>query len=146
MERLLLRMFVTAAALGGLLAVLMVGATLAQDSACVRVDGPGGVYVNLANDANAEAITHVREAVARGEARILHWDPDNADRRRSLSLRGVPTRTGFDRDEYPPAASVEGGTGADIAYIDPGDNRSAGSRMSAQMRPYCDGQAFILEP
>jgi len=29
-------------------------------------------------------------------------------------LRGIPTKKGFDRDEYPPAMSDEGGKGADV--------------------------------
>jgi len=107
---------------------------------------PAGVYVNLDNVKNAEAIDHVRDAVAKGQPRILHWDPADSDARRKASLRGVATAPGKDRDEYPPAASAEGGTGADVRLISSSDNRSAGSRMNAQMSVYCAGTRFVLEP
>jgi hypothetical protein len=57
----------------------------------------------------------------------------------------VKTAPGKDRDEYPPALSVEGGAGADVKLITSGDNRSAGSTMKAQLAPFCEGQAFIIE-
>jgi hypothetical protein len=116
----------------------------AQTPGCVTVTP--GVYVDLNDVTNAQTIAHERAAVANGQARILHWDPADADAHRALSLKGHRARSGFDRDEYPPAATQEGGTGADIAYISPSDNRSAGARMKAQMAPFCPGQAFILEP
>lgn len=116
----------------------------AQAPSCVTVSP--GVYVDLNNLTNAQTIAHERAAVANGEARILHIDRPDADAHRAESLRGIPARSGFDRDEYPPAMSREGGTGADVQYISPADNRSAGSRMRAQLAPYCEGQAFILEP
>ena len=34
-----------------------------------------------------------------------------------VRLRGIPTRRGFDRDEYPPALSDEGGRGAHVRYV-----------------------------
>jgi hypothetical protein len=116
--------------------------------ACVRIVGPGdsGVYVNLNNESNAQTIAHARAAVAAGEPRILHWDPADAVAHRRASLRGIPKVPGKDLDEYPPASTAEGGAGADVLPIDPSDNRSAGARMGAVMRPYCPGQAFILEP
>lgn len=124
---------------------------------------PSGIFVNLANDLNAQTIRHVRDAVARGEPRVLHWEPVGADARRDASLRGFPIWSRLspearraidpdhpdlthDRDEYPPAASAEGGAGADVEYILSADNRSAGSRMRAQIGVYCAGTTFILEP
>jgi len=115
---------------------------------CVTVHGAGdsGIYVNLSNEASPAAIAHIRDAVARGKARILHWAPELADVHRKAALRGVATRAGFDRDEYPPAASFEGGAGSDVRLIPSADNRSAGQRLGVVMRPYCTGQAFIVEP
>ena len=63
--------------------------------------------------------------------RVLHLDRAGADANREASLRDVPTRPGFDRDEYPPAASREGGAGADVRYVVSSENRSAGSYMVA---------------
>jgi hypothetical protein len=60
-------------------------------------------------------------------------------------LRGIPTKPGYDRDEYPPAMSDEGGTRADVRYVLSAENRSAGSVMRNQLAPYCDEQRFIFE-
>jgi hypothetical protein len=113
---------------------------------CDREPNGHAIVVNLDNEKAKETIQHARDAVAAGSPRYLHWSPDGADARRKASLRGHPKVPGRDLDEYPPAASLEGGRGADIRAISRSDNRSAGSRMGTQMRPYCDGQAFILEP
>lgn len=118
----------------------------APPTTCDRSHNGLAVVVNLDNELNAGSIAHVREAVAAGKHRVLHIARALAQVHRAQSLRGVPTRTGFDRDEYPPAASAEGGTGADIDYVRSSDNRSAGSRMKVQLTGYCEGQAFILEP
>lgn len=130
---------------------------------CKTIADPSALAVNLADDLNAEAIEHVRDSVARGQPRVVHWDPAGAEARRDASLRGFPTwgqlsldrrkaidpdhfALAHDRDEYPPAASREGGAGADVAYILSADNRSAGSRMRSQVEDYCVGTAFLLEP
>jgi hypothetical protein len=46
----------------------------------------------------------------------------------------VPTQSGFDRDEYPPAMFAEGGRDASVKYISPSDNRGAGSTMGWELR------------
>jgi hypothetical protein len=122
--------------------------TPAPAPTCIRVaaSGDSGVYVNLSDADSPAAIAHVRAAIAGGQPRILHWDPADAAAHRRASLRGVKTAPGQDRDEYPPAASAEGGAGADVRLIPSSDNRSAGARMGAVMRPFCAGQAFIVEP
>lgn len=107
---------------------------------------PLAVVVNLDDQKNDDTIAHARAAVIAGKPRMLHIARALADAHRNASLRGIPTKRGFDRDEYPPAASAEGGRGADVEYVESSDNRSAGSRMKIQLRLYCDGQAFILEP
>lgn len=116
--------------------------------ACVTVKGPGdsGVFVNLSDDVTPESVQHIREAWERGQPKLLHWDPSLADAHRRASLKGVSTAPGKDRDEYPPAAAREGGAGADVRLIGSSDNRSAGQRLGAVMRPYCDGQAFTFLP
>lgn len=87
---------------------------------------------------------HVVDAVAGGEPAILHIDRAGADANRDASLRGIPTRPGYDRDEYPPAVSREGGSGADVRYVPSSDNRGAGTVMGERLSPYCDGQRFRL--
>lgn len=78
------------------------------------------------------------------EPRHLHIDRPDADAHRAASLAGIPTKTGFDRDEYPPAMSAEGGAGADVAYVPSSENRSQGSVMGQELSAYCDGQGFEL--
>jgi hypothetical protein len=46
---------------------------------------------------------HFRSAVRRGWPRRLVLNRRGADARRERLLRDIPTRDGFDRDEYPPA-------------------------------------------
>jgi Deoxyribonuclease NucA/NucB len=140
-----------------------------------KAAGDSGVFVNLANGVSPEAIAHVQAAVRAGQPRLLHWDPADADAHRAASLRGIKTwgqlpldqrerydpDTGrfdapagsyalatapHDRDEYPPASSAEGGTGADVRYILSSDNRSAGQRLGAVMGGFCALQPFIVEP
>ena len=48
---------------------------------------------------------------------IFTIDRDMASAQRAKSLDGVPTKKGFDRDEFPMAMFKEGGTGASIRYI-----------------------------
>lgn len=79
------------------------------------------------------------------EARLLHWDPEDAEKHRAQSLKGIPSRPNQDRDEYPPAASREGGKGADVRYIDDSENQSAGAKMKAAMDGFCTGQPFRFE-
>lgn len=121
---------------------------MAQDTACTRFTGSGdsGVYVNLNNETSSQTIAHELEARAAGQPRILHWRPDLADANRRAALRGIATAPGFDRDEYPPASSLEGGKGSDVKLVLRADNRSAGQRLGAVMHQYCSGQAFIIEP
>jgi hypothetical protein len=87
---------------------------------------------------------HVLAAIGAGHARILHLDRTGAEGNRARSLAGIPTRRGYDRDEYPPAVSSEGGTGADVRYVPSADNRGAGSVLGDRLEHYCDGQRFRL--
>lgn len=95
---------------------------------------------------------HFLAAVRAGWPQILTINRAGADQRRDRLLRGVPTRAGYDRDEYPPAtargrgAKVEGqnpsGWMASIAYVRSSENRSHGATMGAALRKYCDGVTF----
>lgn len=136
----------TVAALLVVFLMLIVATAHPQAPTCDREPHGHAIVVNLDNGKSPEAIRHEREAVASGSPRYLHWAPARAAANRAASLRGVATKAGFDRDEYPPAATAEGGAGADVRLIPAADNRSAGARIGAIMRPYCAGQAFILEP
>jgi hypothetical protein len=81
---------------------------------------------------------------AAGHPALLHIDRENADLHREQSLAGFPPRAGYDRDEYPVAMSEEGGYGASVRYIDPADNRGAGSSMGNQLEEWCEEQPFRI--
>jgi Deoxyribonuclease NucA/NucB len=146
------RLLVLCALIGAGEVAYLLGDAVAQIPApapsCVTLKAPGdsGIYVNLSNVDSPETIQHVRDAVANGQPRILHWDPADADAHRKASLKGHPTAPGKQRDEYPPAASAEGGAGADVRLITSRDNSTSGQRMGAVMHAFCPGTAFILEP
>jgi hypothetical protein len=109
---------------------------------CRRVAGV--VVVRISGHRYPYTADHIADAIAAGEPRVLHIDRAGADANRDASLRGIPTRTGYDRDEYPPAMSREGGTGADVRYVPSADNRGAGTVMGERLHPYCEGQRFGL--
>jgi hypothetical protein len=112
----------------------------AAAAACQRQQS--SVYVELSRSRYPETTDHFADAIAAGHPALLHIDRENADLHRDQSLEGSPPREGFDRDEYPVAMSAEGGYGADIRYIDPADNRGAGSTMGKQLEPWCEDQPF----
>ncbi|PAD80137.1 hypothetical protein CHH67_01540 [Paenibacillus campinasensis] len=60
-------------------------------------------------------------------------DRAGADDNRNESLKGIPTKKGYDRDDWPMAMCAEGGVGASVKYIDPSDNRCAGSWVVSQL-------------
>ncbi|WP_435168208.1 NucA/NucB deoxyribonuclease domain-containing protein [Paenibacillus glycanilyticus] len=90
-------------------------------------------------DRYPETAKHIREAMASGESKICTIDRENAEENRKESLKDIPTKKGYDRDEWPMAMCKEGGDGADIAYIAPSDNRGAGAWVSNQLDTFPDG-------
>jgi len=70
--------------------------------------------------------------------RVLTIDrPGASDNRKAWQQQykdTVPAKSGFDRDEYPPAMFAEGGRDASVKYISPSDNRGAGSTMGWDLR------------
>jgi len=86
-----------------------------------------------------ETAQHVKEAILKGESPYCTIDRSGADKRREESLRGIPVKHGLDRDEFPMAMCLEGGSGADIRYIHPGDNRGAGAWVGRKLSNYPDG-------
>ena len=88
---------------------------------------------------------HVRDAIRKGKPRLLHIARDRAKANREASTSRYKTKKGFDRDEYPPAMSVEGGAGADVRLVKSKDNKGAGSSMGHQLHAYCNGAAFVIK-
>jgi hypothetical protein len=98
-----------------------------------------------------ESAQHIEEAQAgtiwsgddddlgRPKPSILTIDRAREKANRQASLRPVDTRPGKDRDEYPPAMFREGGPGASVKYVRPGDNKGAGSGMGNRLRGLPEG-------
>ncbi|WP_407074314.1 NucA/NucB deoxyribonuclease domain-containing protein [Paenibacillus lacisoli] len=82
---------------------------------------------------------HIREAIDAGASSVCTIDRKGAAANRELSLKHVKVKKGYDRDEWPMAMCAEGGTGADVKYISPKDNRGAGSWVSHKLESYPDG-------
>lgn len=97
------------------------------------------VQITFPADRYPETAQHIQNAIESGHSAICTIDRDGAENNRKLSLRGVETKKGYDRDEWPMAMCAEGGEGADIEYISPSDNRGAGSWVGNKLEDYPDG-------
>lgn len=152
----MLRVTLALASVVSVIGVAAVAASPPDDASCKTQKH--SVIVNLDNVKHRHILDHAWDAQrgdeqqsipasrdGKPEAKLMHWDPADATKHRAQSLKGIPTKPRYDRDEYPPAASREGGTGADVRYVGSAENRSAGSVMGAQLRPYCSGQPFRFE-
>lgn len=102
-----------------------------DDSEIVQLEFPADRY--------PETAEHIQEAIESGESAVCTISREDAEENRKESLSGVPTKKGYDRDEWPMAMCAEGGSGADIEYITPSDNRGAGSWVGNQLEGYADG-------
>lgn len=103
------------------------------------------VVVNLSYQKYPHILTHAWDAIDKGKPRQLHIDRGDADLHRSESLKGIPTKHGYDRDEFPPAMSSEGGTGADVRYVKSAENRGSGEVVGHALSKYPDGTCFEYE-
>lgn len=103
------------------------------------------VVLEFPADKYPETAAHIKVAIAKGESAICTVDRDGAEANRDNSLAGIPTKDGYDRDEWPMAMCAEGGEGADIAYVTPTDNRGAGSWVSNQIEQYKDGTRVMFK-
>ncbi|WP_223274363.1 RHS repeat-associated core domain-containing protein [Escherichia albertii] len=82
---------------------------------------------------------HIADAIKAGHASIVTILRNAAKSNRKLSLKGIKTRLGLDRDEWPMAMFKEGGKDAHIRHIDPSDNRGAGSSIGDILSNLPDG-------
>lgn len=100
---------------------------------------------------------HTRAAIARGWPSVMVISRRGKDERRERLLQNIPTRAGFDRDEYPAAVGRGRANGtqrglirgvgpigwmADVAYVPSSENRSHGASLGAKLRRFCDGVRF----
>ena len=136
-------------ALTALPASATVGARV--DTTCVTARGIRSISFSATKYPNVRR--HFRAALTRGWPRTLVINREGAEDRRDRLLRGIDTRPGLDRDEYPPAVGrgrgkgLRRGTGprgwkADVRFVPSSENRSHGSTMGQLLRPFCDGTRF----
>jgi hypothetical protein len=89
----------------------------------------------------------------KGWPRRLIVNRRGADARRDRLLEDIPTKDGFDRDEYPPAVGRGKGKGlergrhprgwkAHVRYVPSSENRSHGASLGAQLADWCNGTRF----
>nr|WP_309868729.1 NucA/NucB deoxyribonuclease domain-containing protein [Desmospora profundinema] len=114
---------------------------LEEESEITATETPEAYDLTLTfpTDRYPETASHIADAISKGHSEVCTIDRDGSDRRRELSLANIPTKSGFDRDEWPMAMCEEGGEGASVRYIDPSDNRGAGSWVGNQLREHPDG-------
>jgi len=135
MWKICLRVFSFLIALG--LGMAQVGETQEQKFECFIVLAVSQTKAPL-------SALHIEEAQAAGYPHILTIDRQGTKKRRAASLRGIPTKKGFDRDEYPSAVFLEGGAGASVRYIPANDNRSAGAQIGNQLKGKPNGCNALL--
>ena len=92
-----------------------------------------------------ETFGHIDSAIKKGHPFIVTVQRDAAKLNRKLSLKDIKTKAGKDRDEWPMAMFKEGGTGASVRYIDPSDNRGAGSSIGNILSDLPNGTKVKIE-
>lgn len=97
------------------------------------------ITIEFPSDRYPETAAHIREAIAHGESDTCTIDRTHIGDHRKESLKGIPTKKGKDRDEWPMALCREGGKGADVKYVRPADNRGAGAWIRNKLKKYRDG-------
>jgi hypothetical protein len=111
----------SAASLVGFLGLTVAGANGVTEIRAACTLTRDLVVVDLDDYKHRHIIDHALDARRAGHRRILHIRRDEATANRRASLRGIPTKPRYDRDEYPPAMSDEGGKGADVRYVESGE-------------------------
>jgi hypothetical protein len=120
-------------------------------TSCVRPRGVVPIGFSATKYPHIRA--HVLRALRRGWPRILVLNRRGADARRDRLLEDIPTRAGFDRDEYPPAVARSKGKGltrgshprgwkADVRYVESSENKSHGASLGGKLRRFCNGTRF----
>jgi len=135
--------------LSGLAAILIISAGYLYHEKTLDVSAASNVkydkVIYLPSNRYPETAKHIRSAIKKGKSEICTIDRVDEQIHRKQSLRGIPTKKGYDRDEFPMAMCKEGGTGADIMYISPKDNRGAGSWVSHQVHDWLDGTRVLIK-
>jgi hypothetical protein len=114
-------------------------ASATDGTGCKRPSGV--VSVGFSKTKFPHIRSHELAAIRRGYPRVLTIERDGAASRREHLLADIPTRPGYDRDEFPPAVG-RSVVKADVAYVPSLENRSHGSVMGTKLRRYCSGVRF----
>jgi hypothetical protein len=114
---------------------------VAGTRACQRTNRV--VEVGISATRYPRVLAHIDAAVRAGWPRVLRIRRDGADGRRDRALRGIPTRPGYDRDEWP-MAMARSDWRAHVAYVPSGENRGAGASVGLKLRRWCDGTRFTV--
>ncbi|WP_053460727.1 RHS repeat-associated core domain-containing protein, partial [Xenorhabdus sp. GDc328] len=101
--------------------------------------------LKLTGSVYPQTFRHIDEAIKAGHPYIVTIQRETAKLNRKLSLKDVKTKKGADRDEWPMAMFKEGGHGASVRYIDPSDNRGAGSSIGKILSELPDGTKIRVE-
>ncbi len=89
------------------------------------------------------AAGNILAAQSAGAGRIARVNRVGVAERRQGALAGIPTRSGFDRDEAPPAFLRANSRRVHVSYVNPSDNRGAGAALRAQLSAVPNGR-FVL--
>lgn len=92
-----------------------------------------------------ESARHIEDAQKAGAPKTLTVDRAGAAERRRAAMKGKKPEKGMDRDEYPPAMTMEGGEHASVRAIPSADNRGAGACIGAQCRGVPDGGRIQID-
>lgn len=123
----------------------------AQAASCQKPRGVVTIYFSARKYPNIRK--HALDAIRKGWPSVLVVNRRGADDRRDRLLGPIPTKRGYDRDEYPPAVGRGKGRGlqkgsnptgwrADVRYVRSKENRSHGSSMGGKLRKFCNGTRF----
>lgn len=106
---------------------------------CKAINKGNHVELQIPKTHFPETAGHIEDAIKAGHSGVVTIRRGGAKTNRRASLKGIPTKKGTDRDEWPMAMFGEGGDGASVRHINPSDNRGAGSSIGAALRDYPDG-------
>ncbi len=97
------------------------------------------IVLELTRKQYKQTFGHIADVIKARGKNIFTIDRLGAADNRKASLAGHPSVKALDRDEFPMAMFKEGGKGASVRYIDPSDNRGAGSSIAHALSGYDDG-------
>ena len=111
----------------------------AADGACEKPDKV--VDISFSGTKYPHIRRHMVRAVRMGWPRELVLKRKGADDRRDQALAGIPTKPGYDRDEYPPAVG-RSRSATNVELVPSSENRSHGAALGVKLRRFCDGVRF----